>query len=885
MHTSQAEQRMEDVKATSAAEPATYAVAGTDMAAATETGADLSDDLQRQHDEILQSIQRDINVLGETTSDRMSKRRSLERIQRETLNARGPAASLDPRVQSKVFASILRTILRAVSDPVEKCRELSIAIIAGFTKRVDSIIPFLPYIVPTFAARLGQPDIVEPAEELRYLMVQTLLAIVQAANAGYAPFVEDTVKILARTLADTYPEVKKESCKLVILLCKSNPRPVAFHGDAVAKAVLPTLQHRHSSVRTIGMDALGAAIIVDAAGLDASLDVLRAVAFDKAHAVREMLYRVARLWLVELTDRYTYGYKILPLMFAGLTDEMPKLREMCSKYMDEIGSLYEVEWESRIKDEIDYSDGWNHLPNRPRVGCRHLARDNIQKVTSKLVEGLTDWSVETRTKSCQIMGVFITFTEDQITGYVNVILPALYKILAGDEQQVMAEALKVAEMLGAYVNPDTTLSLIFPQLSMGGGGATSFRQGCLCTLHGVLGGSSPAAFAPHIQRTVDILGDRELVQNENSLVLLDLSRCIHDVVIKMDGGSVDLTAGDGGVAFKLFMSLAQLESATGDDKTPGYLEMRRSFRKHRPVFATKIGDSDNVDGLYGHFFDAAIRLLADTHTTWTKHSAERRVLDTVLVRARGLVGARLDSVLPILASCAAMERDYEVRESVLLILIRLLADPAAPLNSQDQMPVHSMQLIKGIIGLLRVDTVNALLETDLLPVVMSNLDDDEVATRQATLEIMSLLLGSHVDWKAPELKKVYPELLKRMDDAQDSLRILCATVWRSFFAAVSAWLARVAHLRTAASDLKLSVVQAADGSVVEVGLDSVHWHAMIKGLLIHMDDTNSQVQDAVCETLKYGVLAVLPRDVLRDEVAAVRSKHRSSRFIDALLSV
>lgn len=77
--------------------------------------------------------------------------------------------------------------------------------------------------------------------------------------------------------------------------------------------------------------------------------------------------------------------------------------------------------------------------DRPRVGCRHVARDNTQKIVQKTVEGLADWNADVRIKSAQVLGTFITYAGAQMTGYTGVILPALYRILAGDECSVMKE--------------------------------------------------------------------------------------------------------------------------------------------------------------------------------------------------------------------------------------------------------------------------------------------------------------------------------------------------------------------------------------------------------------------------------------------------------------
>ena len=126
----------------------------------------------------------------------------------------------------------------------------------SFVNAINDITPLLSYIIPVFFDRLSQEDVVEPSEEIRLIMVKIFLKLVQSSQEGFAPFVDDTVKILARTLADPYQEVRKVSCKIVAQLALTNPRPLAFHGAAVAKAIVPCLHHRHSSVRILGIQVL-----------------------------------------------------------------------------------------------------------------------------------------------------------------------------------------------------------------------------------------------------------------------------------------------------------------------------------------------------------------------------------------------------------------------------------------------------------------------------------------------------------------------------------------------------------------------------------------------------------------------------------------------------
>ncbi|KAH9252705.1 hypothetical protein BASA81_009399 [Batrachochytrium salamandrivorans] len=767
----------------------------------------ISDYTQNQYEDILQSIQRDINVLGESTSDRFAKKKALEHIYNETLSKKPPLSSF---LLSRMFSTILRPTLRAVADPVEKCRELSICILLG-------------------------------------------IEILQDRNRAMI----------------------------------HNIKPVAFYGDAQwLKPFCPCC-----TTATLAMD--------------------------KAALVRETLYRTARKWMMQLTDRYTYGYKILPLLLCGMTDEMPKLRELSFGFMDEIGALYEKEWESRIKDEMDYTDGWSHLPNRPRVGSRHLARDNMQKIVVKLVDGMGNWTVDSRVKSTQILGAYLVLTEDQITGYVGNILPIIYKILSGDDQLVMNEASRVTSILGTYVDPDVTLSLLFPQLVMGGGGATNFRLGCLRTLYGLISGAS-SNISVHVSRIIDVLGERDLLQNENLLILYEISRCYCELLSK-------ITTLDKELSFKILMTLAQLESSAGGEKISGYTEMREKTTQSLLSLA-RICQVDGVTGVYGLFFEKSIDSITATHSSWTKHSPERRVLETVLLRVGTAVGSHLDKVLPIIYWCSSKERDYEIRESLLLMMIRLVRDIHTPLDSQGQLSKHSDALIKNIVlpnsiwhagrkcavlrmhtmhlllafltcscldksvenpcvGVLTIQSLDSALEKDLLPIIISNMEDDEVETRSTSLNVLSHLLDSSVNWDGAGLKKVYPELLKRLDDAHDSLRIQCAKVWLLYFACVRRWLDRMAPLRSSLQNPSVSVTLDANEGVVEVSLDVVHWQSMVKGLTLHLDDTNSEIQEALCETLKVGANLCIPLDVLKEHLLSIRHKHRSTRYIDAILSI
>ncbi len=65
--------------------------------------------------------------------------------------------------------------------------------------------------MPVVVARLGSQEITEPSEELRLTLVSFLSSLVDLCGAKIAPYLNDMICILQRTIVDPYPEVKKVS--------------------------------------------------------------------------------------------------------------------------------------------------------------------------------------------------------------------------------------------------------------------------------------------------------------------------------------------------------------------------------------------------------------------------------------------------------------------------------------------------------------------------------------------------------------------------------------------------------------------------------------------------------------------------------------------------
>jgi len=49
--------------------------------------------------------------------------------------------------------------------------------------------------------------------------------------------------------------------------------------------------------------------------------------FDATPAVRAAVTEVVGTWLLDLSDRYSFHHKLIPLLLTSITDEMPDVRD------------------------------------------------------------------------------------------------------------------------------------------------------------------------------------------------------------------------------------------------------------------------------------------------------------------------------------------------------------------------------------------------------------------------------------------------------------------------------------------------------------------------------------------------------------------------------
>lgn len=171
---------------------------------------------ERAAAEVLRGLARHLNCLSE--DNKSTRKRALEAIKKETVDK-----GLSSGVLQEVFSSLLKPLLKCLSDPMERCRETAILMLGEFIRCVPKPEESLPYLMPCLAQRLGGNDILEPAEELRLSLMEVLTLTVEVCGKQLAPYLNDMINILQRTIVDPFPDVKRESCKCTVNFAKSVP--------------------------------------------------------------------------------------------------------------------------------------------------------------------------------------------------------------------------------------------------------------------------------------------------------------------------------------------------------------------------------------------------------------------------------------------------------------------------------------------------------------------------------------------------------------------------------------------------------------------------------------------------------------------------------------
>ncbi|GAA6229167.1 dynein assembly factor 5, axonemal [Lates japonicus] len=817
--------------------------------------------------EVLRGLARHLNCLNE--DNKATRKRALEQIKRETVDK-----GLSSSVLREVFSALLKPLLKCLSDPMERCRETAIAVITEFIRCVPKPEESLPYLMPCLAQRLGEKEILEPAEELRLSAVEMLTLTVETCGKHLAPYLSEMINILQRTIVDPFPDVKRESCKCTVKFAKCVPEHFHMQAESLVKPLMQTIAHQHYRVRVSVIETTGA-VIQHGTGKNVD-DVLSHLAqrlFDDSPQVRKAVTAVVGDWLLHMRDRYSYFHKLIPLLLSSINDEIPEIRLLATDLWRQVGAQWEKENEDDIKDKMDFlltpPPFYPPGVERPGLGCRELVIRNLGRLVPAITHDVTDWLVPTRVRTSQLLSVLLLHAEDHSTQHLQPLLATLYRACTDSERDVVINCLAAAKLLGNFVPPAVFLKLLLDHVTTPY--SSSHPWAPLMVLAAVLGGCSKPLLKPHLEQIANTLVQPDVCQEYQQVMYLEQLLACVDVLLRQcdsDCGSVSL---------QLLQVLVTVQGLSTDTNlSEKALESVQCL--------SKVQGLDSVMELYRQHMGQLLDWLSASVNTWSSYSPQQLQLHIIVIQSGPVIGEFVSQLMPLFRSCLQPDKDPEMRLSIFTMLAKLLLNAANTLDSQRHFHEESEKFLCDVLlpnlvwhagrtaAAVRTSALSCLLallhggaitpgqllclEEKLSPKVLSALEEDSQMSRLLACRSLSTILrliGTSLHPKV--LNKIYPELLKRLDDSSEEVRGVALQ-------ALGLWLSSLTKDYNPA-------------------LCAPHLQLLFQQLLLHLDDPDASVQDQVLEILKKSS-SVHPA-LLRREVEAVRDKQRTPLYCDELL--
>nr|XP_021327043.1 dynein assembly factor 5, axonemal-like isoform X2 [Danio rerio] len=819
--------------------------------------------------DVLKSLARHLNCLND--DNKSARKRALEAVRRETVEQRLSSAAMQ-----ELLGCLLKPLLKCLSDPAETCRDASIQIIAGFIRAVPKPEDCLPYLMPALAQRLGGKEILEPAEELRLALMEMLSLLVEVCGKQIAPYLEDLIKILQRTITDPFAEVKKESCKFTVSVAQCIPEHFHLQAESLLKPLLQTISHQHSQVRVSATQAIGAVIQYSAGkNVDEVLSHLAQRLFDDSPRVRKAVTLVVGDWLLRLPDRYSYFHKLIPLLLTSVSDEIPEIRSLAENSWKQVGAQWEKENEDDLKDKMDFQ-----LPapalytsggERPGLGCRELVVRNLSKLLPAMGRDIGDWLVQTRVKTVQLLRVLLLHAEDHCTQHLQMLLTVLYHACADAETDVRTQCLESAKLLGVFVSPEVYLKLLLPHVEDSSSCSSASPWAPLMVLGAVLSGSSRETLRPHLVKIGDTLAQPEVCLGSQQVLYVDQLLVCVDAVLCVGQQDCDV------ISLQLLKVLVSVQSVASQHE-----QHSKAEKLLRSVCAAQA--LSGVCDLYRQHMAALLQWLSDSHQTWTSFSIQKTQLEIIAMQSGPVVGEFLPALLPLLKSCVDPSREPEMRLHIFTMLSKLLLDAKNTLDSQGRFGEHMEMVLQDLFmpnlvwrsgrsaAAVRTAALSCLLAVlhgeafpaervvsavdSLSSLLISALEEDsKLARLLACRSLTSLLKITAQQISTDKLNHIYPELLKRVDDSSEDVRV-------EALKSLSVWFCSL-------------------GKNYDMQSNRPHLELLFQQLLLYMDDPDTTVQDTVLGVLK--VASAVDGDLLQQQTESVREKQRSPEYCDKLL--
>ncbi|TMW60589.1 hypothetical protein Poli38472_000631 [Pythium oligandrum] len=845
----------------------------------------LSPDEDAQYQQLAMKLQRDINCLSD--AERSTKRRACDKLLRVL---QSEAHQLSVNVLRQLCSVNMKAVLLkcASSDAVEKCREKSVSILLFFAERkaLEHSAAVLQELVALVSERLGKVPYPEPTEEIRLQLLQLLHTYLKQLaelpeRLSLRDVIADVANVLGKTAVDPFPDVKKLTADCVIVLSRAWKQDIALQLGMIAKPMVTNLGHQHSRVRVSALHALEALVPCGSEALgelmkEVLLPSIQKVVFDHAASVRKQLVLTVATWLREIESSRHYESELLPVLLAGAVDDSPEVVQTFNISLNDLAAKWNASTEgSDDVDSMEVDESVKppvYFSSRPPNGARRLAKQVAKEVLPHLLEKTGDWTVQVRERYTKILSAFLVLIEDRMNAHLDRIFMALAKICRDDEDVVVQSVKQCSAVVGHYADASAILAALLPIVAgrLTGQDTAPHRTNGLILLGMSIEGMTPQTIEPQLETITDALCETGVRESEAA----DLQDQLAIVIASLIKTSATLLPSKEEIAFRLFWIVNHLVAAAADDSI--------AFETANAALNSLASAcNDTAEGLYKCFLGRLLQnmnLPADKSASWKKSNPNRVLFDSVCRRGGAACAESMESLVPVFILHLEPAQDADLRLAFLALLETMLGTESICKAFQ---PYSTQLLLKAIIPnvvwqggrvaatirkvavactytLLRQGLADqaCLFDTapQMLPVLKSSMDDGDAKTRQLVCLALQYLFVALPGCLGEEpVHQLYSEILKRLDDSNDTVRRAACQTFKMFLRA-----APKNHFK---------------GTIIDYTLDC---------LFVHLDDADSDIQETVLEVIKETV--EIDTLLLIKKAQENRSRHQTPKYCDQVLA-
>ena len=155
----------------------------------------------------------------------------------------------------------MNSLFTSISDPVEKCREISLSLLKKSLELVvdvENTDKLLLETVQKLCGRINDVPFLETTEELRLQITDTLITLVKKHRAKVtADMARSILQMLSKGLTDSFPAVKRSCAELLVMVSGLFPQVAREHFKSILKVLLVNVAHQHSKTRILTLEAIG----------------------------------------------------------------------------------------------------------------------------------------------------------------------------------------------------------------------------------------------------------------------------------------------------------------------------------------------------------------------------------------------------------------------------------------------------------------------------------------------------------------------------------------------------------------------------------------------------------------------------------------------------